>query len=177
MSRFFVEKQPIAVHEFDDMDANDPMQNTVWVKPKMNFQDRAVYQDSMWHASTDETGSLQRELRIMQAEVMLLKINIVRWDGPDFRDERGIPRLCTPDAIEGLDSTEPFWQKVLGELNRRNRPRREVVDDPNEVTASPTSAPAILPGSEEADKPPVETMILRSSAQNGTTGRRIKSVN
>jgi hypothetical protein len=167
----FVDKQRVPVYERDDLTSTDPAQNVVYIKSRMNWKETSTYKDMLF---TMEASGLQPH--IGAAEMAAMKINIVGWDGPSFCDERGVPLPCTPEQIEQMDPTEPFWQKVLGEINTRNRPRQ------TEATDTKKAIPSTGDGTEHSvvevnSAGHAEVLTLRSPAQNGTTGRRIKSVN
>lgn len=148
MSRLFVEQQPVPVYEVDHNPEIPPdRQNVVYIKPKMSYGERAIYNDTYVHQVRGE----KIVFREYEARMVMLKLNVVRWDGPDFHDQMGRLIPCTPENIEKADPTEPFWLKVLREIDRRNAPKEATPDDPNGGTqASPTSTNDTSPGSEES---------------------------
>lgn len=171
MSRLFVDKQRVAVYERDDLSSTDPQQNVCYIKARMNWKESSAYKDALW--SLDSGGS---QAHIGAAETAAMQINVVGWDGPDFRDERGVILPCTPEQIAEMDPTEPFWQKVLGEINTRNRPRSTEATDTKKAAASTGDGDEPLTV-EVNSAGHAEVLTLRSDARNGTDGRRMKSVN
>lgn len=165
----FTSKARIAVHQDDTLPAGDPAQNTVYIKSKMNFRDTSTYKDFLVRGHV-VGEAMQMETRIGTAELELLRINVLGWAGPGFVNEHGQPIPYSPAAIDDVDSDDPFWQKVLGEINVRNkRPdddsKKRISDGGDNSTA--TAQPAMLG----------ELVTSSSPSLNGTTGRRIKSVN
>lgn len=69
--------------------------------------------------------------------------NILGWSGPDFK---GVD--CTPEAIEKIDPSDPFWERVATRIAELNK--REDVDPLASTTAGATtsqgSAPPAAPG-------------------------------
>lgn len=167
---FFVDKQRVPVYERDDLTSTDPAQNVVYIKSRMNWKEKSTYMDLLY---TVEASGLQPH--IGAAETAAMTINIVGWDGPGFCDERGVSIPCTPEQIEQMDPTEPFWQKVLGEINTRNRPRRETTDTKKAIASTGDGDEPLMVEVNSAGH--AEVLTLKSPAQNGTGGRRIKSVN
>lgn len=171
MSRLFVDKQRVPVYERDDLTSTDPAQNVVYIKPRMNWKESSTYKDALLRMDGDGT-----KWQIGAAETAAMAINVVGWDGPDFRDERGVLFPCTAEQIEQMDPTEPFWQKVLSEINTRNRPRLAEADATKKGTTSTGDGDEPLTV-EVNSAGRAEILTLKSDARNGTTGRRMKSVN
>ena len=160
------------MYERDDLSPHDPLQNTVYIKSRMNWKETSMYKDAL--VSLRFSGSdAESSARIGAAEMAAMQINVLAWEGPGFTDERGRPIPCTPEMIEDMDPTEPFWQKVLGEINNRNRHQ-----DP-EVAAKKLPASTGVGGVHLTDEADVlASSTSRSSAQNGTAGfpKKVKDV-
>lgn len=72
-------------------------------------------------------------------ELCLLRHNIVRWQGPDFQDEKGNIIPAVPANIDKLDPDEPIVRlaiEKIGELNTR----KQAAVTPEEAAADPPSA-------------------------------------
>src|SRR5688572_11594862 len=112
----FVEKGEIAVTV-----EGDP--NTIYILPKMSF---GLEQELLSRASQMKFDGKAGELDLGIYTRLLMELNIIRWEGPDFE---GI--ACTPEAIGDLDSDDPLIEKVLQEVNTRNTKKREDSGSPN----------------------------------------------
>lgn len=94
--------------------------DTIYIKPKMNYADRAAMQDQIIKVKAIRNdGTADQDTLVGTANLALLQINIVAWSGPSFA---GV--ACTPENIAKLDPDGPLVEKVLAELQKRNaRPK------------------------------------------------------
>lgn len=118
-------------------------EDTIWVKERMDFITRSKWMDELLQIippntgggrkkrgkvrrkvaqDTDPTDELQGLSRVQlgAANMALLKLNIVRWEGPSFTDRSGRPIPCTPDKIEQLDPAQPLIKRVVEVLSELN---------------------------------------------------------
>lgn len=165
----FTSKARVAVHKDDSLPAGDPAQNTVYIKARMSYKDTAIYRDWLI-SSRAEDGKILTNLNMGTAELELLRINVLGWVGPDFVDETGRQVPYSAEAIDYIDSYDPFWRKVLNEINDRNKAPDDDAKKKLSTSDGDTSSP-------ESPPPLVEVLTHSSASRNGTAGRRIKSVN
>lgn len=154
MSFFVDPSERVAIHD------DETAENVVWIKAKMDRRTRAAVQDDLLklqidarqvgRSGADEEGAegaaptITATVGVETQKLTLLIHNVVRWEGPGFVDARGRAIPCTRQRIEQLDPDIPFFEKVVGEIERRNLPRtqhpRAEVTDPNasELPASAT---------------------------------------
>lgn len=102
--------------------------NVIWIPAKMGMARKAAAQDALVRLGTGGAG-----LAIAAHQLVLLRVNILAWEGPAFA---GVP--CTSDMVDRLDPDEPLPAFALEEIARRNPMRR--ARDPKAATAS--SSPA-----------------------------------
>lgn len=139
MSKFFVDPRDL-VEVRDD----DNPENVVVIRARMDRRTKAMVQREIlqFQVSMDSGSSKSTATAMTSVEgqkLALLKNNVVKWRGPDFLDDKGQPVPCTPDFIDQLDPEVPLFDKVLREINDRNRSRQaepfeedgETVTDPN----------------------------------------------
>lgn len=165
----FASKSRVAVNMDDTLPDGDPAQNTVYIKQRMNYRDTAEYQDFLVKGSVVD-GEVRTAFHIGTAELELLRINVVGWVGPEFKDEHGRPVPYSPAAIDDIDPQEPFWQKVLGEVNRLNKRGSSDAKKKLSTSDGDERSTASIPE-------PVEVLTSSSRSRNGTPGRRMKLVN
>lgn len=103
---------------------SDP-ENIIYIRPRMDIGTKGLVQSSMLGINmqaSQMTGIANsgQSLRIDVGahNVALLIHNIVGWSGPDFNGT-----LCLPENIKKLDDDDELVDKVLAEINERNRPR------------------------------------------------------
>lgn len=100
----------------------DDEQNVVWIRRKMDLGTRNRVQDAlMSFEGVDQAGRFHSmNVNLGQQNTILLQHNIVRWEGPKFRDEVGMPVPCTPAMIETLDPDDALVDAVLERINALN---------------------------------------------------------
>lgn len=103
-----------------DVVADDDTGNTITIIERMNYKQRSRVERETLKVSMD--GDSVGDMELGAVNLMLLKVNIVAWRGPAFD---GVP--CTEQKIEELDPDEPLIEKVLAEINTRNKKK---VSDP-----------------------------------------------
>lgn len=167
----FTSKARVAVHKDESLPAGDPQQNTVYIKARMSFRDTAIYKDFLI-SSRAVNGTIQTHLNVGTAELELLRLNVLGWSGPDFVDEMDRKVPYSADAIDYIEPNDPFWRKVLAEIDQRNKAPED--DAKKKLTTSDGDEPL----QETPEMAMAGELVTSSSASlNGTHGRRIKSVN
>lgn len=107
----------------DRIAVSDDAGNTVWIRRRMNMGNILRLRSTV-----QTSGNHLLDLYIE---------NILAWEGPDFKDERGKPIPCTPEYMAMMDSDDPFWTKVGDKIAELNPIQRE--DDVNPLaTTTPT---------------------------------------
>ena len=145
---FFVDPNDrVAIHDEANPD------NIVYIRAKMDRKTRARVQDDLLRLQisleptapggegrgegSEESATVNATVGIETQKLAYLIHNIVRWEGPDFVDERGRAIPCTRQRIEQLDPDAPLFERVVQEIERRNLPRTQPVDhtpaDPNSI--------------------------------------------
>lgn len=112
---------------------SDEQGNVIYIRPKMDLATRTAALDELLEVDgRDPQNPALRTVRVGMYNLILLRHNILAWEGPAFRysDGRAIP--CTPETIGQLDPDEPLVQRVLAEIDRRNR--RPTSPDPKSPT-------------------------------------------
>ena len=128
---FFVPKEEVPV-TLDGEDVPFEERNTIYIKPKMDHGTRNRLTSAVTRIKASADGERGGEIDMGAYNSAILYENIVRWTGPGFQ---AMP--CTPENIDRLDPELPLLDKVLEEINARNKPKAD--DDPNSLSAS-TSA-------------------------------------
>jgi hypothetical protein len=106
----FVSTERVALTEGDD---------TIYIRTKMDVGTKNRVQSDITHFSqTEHGGNVVVSIGLYQ--LILLRRNILDWDGPSFLDEQGKKIPCTPDNIERLDPDEPLVVKALEQVQERN---------------------------------------------------------
>lgn len=145
MTTFFTERSKAKVSIFlnrDDLVAvslPDEPENVVWVRRKMDLGTRNRVQDALMtldNMNSDGTGGVM-SLNLGKSNTVLMQNNIVRWEGPKFRDDNGMPIPCTPYMIENIDPDDPLVDAVLARINELNK-KQEVRGEDGKVL-SPNS--------------------------------------
>jgi hypothetical protein len=98
--------------------------NVVWVRRKMDLGTQNRLQDALMSVDGVNMGTrtFQRmDVNMGRYNTLLLQMNIIDWEGPDFRDESERTVPCTPQAIESLDPDAPLVDAVLSRINELNR--------------------------------------------------------
>ena len=114
MSRFFVDDPPVPVYEFESRDVvSDTAECVIWIKSKMDIETRGKVSSELVKMGSDNKTM---EMHLGANQTALLLHNIVKWEGPGFD---GVP--CDPAHIRKIDPTEPLFEKVLEEIDRRNK--------------------------------------------------------
>lgn len=132
MSNRFVSAEAVPVSL-----ADDPA-NVIYIRPRMdlgtNAQVRQAMMTATMHVSTGG-GSVPKSASVgfdlIAYNIALLVHNILRWSGPDFD---GVP--CNEENIKRIDPDDPLLDKVLQEINERNKPRAK---SPNSYSANGNS--------------------------------------
>lgn len=137
--RFFVNPHEfVQIHEIP----GDSDSNTVWIKAKMNWKTTAAVQRELLElqisTNQGDEGKISATVGVEGRKLTLLKHNIVRWKGPDFIDERGKAIPCTIQRIESLNPHEPFFHRVVEEIEERNQ--EETLPLTEEEARGPTQA-------------------------------------
>jgi hypothetical protein len=140
--------------------------NIVYVRPKMDFgTQQKVWGEMAKLRLTGGDGDNDLMANLGIYNLMLMRHNILGWEGPAFT---GVP--CIPRNIERLDPDEPLVEKVLEELNRRNtRADKDDAGDPKDEASG--SATAGETPSEGSTKAPLEIMTSTSRSRSGSAGR------
>lgn len=108
-------------------------ENTIYIKPKMDYGTRNAILGAAADARLDAKGNVSApKIEVGRYQNALLVHNIVAWEGPAFATV-----VCTPANILRLDPDEPLVVKVLEEIARRNPQKQSPV--PNSRTASGSS--------------------------------------
>lgn len=109
-------------------------EDTVWVKAKMGLGTMAAVQNELVSIKIDFSQGqdmTNADLRIgqRQQELVLLKHNIVDWDGPSFKTDNGQTVPVTAKNIENIESFDhPLIVAVLKKINDLNTPRTEAIE-------------------------------------------------
>lgn len=154
MSRF-VDTEPVPVFL-----PEDPA-NVIYIKPRMDLGTNAAVRSAMMKTTMQVStggGSVPKSASVgfdlAAYNLAILTNNIVRWKGPDFDH---MP--CNADSILSMDPDDPLLDKVLQEINERNKPRAK---SPNSYSANGNSGstPTIAQNSdrEESRQPSPEAL-------------------
>lgn len=118
----------------------DDAGNTVYYKAKMDRATRAAVNDELLRLQVTvaapgegKEASFTATVGLERQALTLLKHNVVRWEGPDFTDERGRPIPCTKQMIERTDPSIPLFDRVVADIKARNEPRRAEPQDAAEA--------------------------------------------
>jgi hypothetical protein len=104
--------------------------NTVYIRPRMSFGIQQKVASAMLRlADADNEQGMSSSYDLGAYQTAMMTHNVVGWEGPAFRDERGQAIPCTPANILRLDPDEPLVKRVLQELTERNTPKAS--PDPN----------------------------------------------
>ncbi len=121
----------------DLVEIADEAGNSIWIKARMDAGTQAAVLDEAGvrgaTGGAADPGDVQLG-RIGSYRLALLICNIVKWEGPDFTDQKHKPIPCNRFNIRRLDTSQPLIQKVrdrIGELNAE-----EESPDPNSLEAS-----------------------------------------
>lgn len=107
--------------------------NTVYIRPRMSFGVQQKVASAMLRlADADTESGVASSYDLGAYQTAMMVHNVVAWEGPAFRDERGQTVPCTPANILRLDPDEPLVKRVLQELTERNTPKAS--PDPNSPT-------------------------------------------
>jgi hypothetical protein len=102
---------------------SDENGNTIWIKPKMDFGTKSQALDEIARLKQFESPDSSLGLMIGSYQRVLMRLNIVSWEGPAFAADEGlIP--CVPATIDQLDPDEPLVNKVLAEIQERNKSKK-----------------------------------------------------
>jgi hypothetical protein len=121
----------------DLVEVSDEKGNSIWIKARMDAGTQAAVLDeaSIRGARGDKPDPEDTQIgRIGSYKLALLICNIMRWEGPDFTDQKHRPIPCNRFNIRRLDLNQPLIQQVrerIGELNVE-----EESPDPNSQEAS-----------------------------------------
>ncbi len=130
---FFVSREEVPV-SLDGDDVPFEERNTIFIKPKMDFGTLQRVRSAFLHVSAGADGKSKGDMDWGAYNSALLHNNITRWQGPGFQ---AMP--CTPENIDRLDPDLPLLDKVLQEINERNK-EKEAATDPNLLTSASPSA-------------------------------------
>jgi hypothetical protein len=113
----FVNKEAVRV----SLEENNDEADAIFIKPKMDFGTKqkvmsAAFQISSGGAGIEVSKGMNLDIQFGAIQTALLIHNIVKWSGPSFKD---VP--CKPENIQRLDPDEPLVEKVLRELDQRNK--------------------------------------------------------
>jgi hypothetical protein len=125
---------------------DDPT-NVVWVRRKMNLGTRNRVQDALMSVEEvdGQLGHRSMNINLGKQNTILLQFNIVKWEGPKFRDETNQPVPCTPQMIEMLDPDDPLVDAVLERINALNA-KQVVVEDGKPVDPLSSTPASSKPG-------------------------------
>lgn len=158
----FISKETVPIYEFEDRPVDDPSQNVIIIKARMNGRDEANYKDSLMKMNLTGAGVLSGLQPAMStARLLLLTYNVVGWRGPDYNSVPFSPRLIEED----VDLSDPHWDRVLREIEQRNFVGNRLPKN--------TPTPFTVAGSEPSEAPTkgtVVSMTSKSSSRKGTTG-------
>lgn len=117
----FVKDERIPV-SLDSADMPHEERNIIYIKPKLNFGEKARVTDALITVKSSGDKNADMEILAGTGNLALLTECIVAWSGPAFA---GMP--CNAANIGRLDPDEPLVEAVLVEINKRNF-TREAVD-------------------------------------------------
>lgn len=125
MSDLFIWNDDLVAVSLDD----DPA-NIIWIRRKMNLGTTNKIQDALISLrGLDDKGSYEGvDLNIGMQQTLLLEFNIVKWEGPRFKDRNDRWISCTPQYIRMLDPDDPLVEKVLEEIGQRNKKKKDAPD-------------------------------------------------
>lgn len=110
------------------------------IRAKMDYGTSVKVQNALLKLAADNKTI---ELKPGDSQLELLVHNLMGWRGGDLDN---VP--CTPENIRRLDPTDPFWDRVLDELGRRNKKREGF--DPNGRTTN-----GVVPSTASASPAPL----------------------
>lgn len=161
----FVDTTPVAVTVDDGV-------NTIWIRPKMGYgvEQRVIGEAAKLQQAQRQNGNGASsgqtvEINLGAYNLALLVNNILRWEGPRFG---AIP--CTPDNIELLDDDDPLVEKVLAEIQARNRDPKAA---PSEANGNGHASAALIEGEYSVlarDEEVVSPNSLPSDGGRGSKG-------
>lgn len=157
MSRFST-KEEVRVTVDDSGDA-------IYIRGTMNL---ATRNKVMGMAGKVNTGSKDTEFDIGEYNTALMVLNILRWEGPGFE---GLP--CNRENIEELAPNDPLVEKVLAEINARNK-SEDASGDGDGNAASPNSLSGGSEPLKASSEDESETTTSISSLPNGSAGPPIR---
>lgn len=112
--------------------------NVIWIHRKMDVGTSNRVKDALLGMKDIDVGRgtlSGMSLNLNQQNTILLQANIVRWEGPKFRDDDGKPIPCTPEWIEMMDEDDPLVDAVLAKINQLNKKAKEAqAQDPLSLT-------------------------------------------
>lgn len=117
----FVKDERIPV-SLDSVDLPHEERNVIYIKPKLNFGEKARVTDALITVKSSGDKSADMEILAGTGNLALLTECIVAWSGPAFAG-----MACNAANIGRLDPDEPLVEAVLAEINRRNF-SREAID-------------------------------------------------
>lgn len=131
--------------------------DTVWIRDRMDYgMEKRIEQASVKITGTDAEGNPEIEAQIGDAELVLYKEFIVRWEGAGFEGQK-----YSPAHLEQFEPDDPLLLKVgeaIAEIVRKQRAERRppAKDDgsPNsEATENLSAGTSGLPsgGSESSE--------------------------
>lgn len=113
--------------------------DTIYIRARIDYETYARIEESLMKLEFNTKGGGKKQRGQADDEGMMigarytesgqrlaLLVECVKaWDGPTFTDERGRPVPCNRRNIAMLDPHHPLVERVLEELDARNRPPTE----------------------------------------------------
>ncbi len=115
----------------------DP-ENVITIRGRMDIGTRNKVQGASVKLGDDGKTV---ELDVGAGTMALLEFNLLAWEGPKFTLPTGKLAPLTPQYIRALDPSDPLVEKVLAELNERNKDAKSP-DPKSPDTSGSTSAGA-----------------------------------
>jgi hypothetical protein len=119
----------------------------VWIKAKMSYRDRRRLAAAAM-AKPDVAEN------VAEAAILVLEVNVLRWEGPLFSDELGQPCPLTRDNLDALDPE--IADEIVSAINARNPTsplagRKLARTSSPSISATETPSPSAPASSSSAD--------------------------
>jgi hypothetical protein len=162
---FFVEGKPVPVYLEDDP------QNIIYIKPKMGYGSKKRVESALVYVSDVES-----HYDLGKYNMVLLRENIISWEGPLFVDEQRRPLKYKPDLLENVEPDHPLLDKVLEEINTRNKRKEEPADEGAEGDVIEGEASEVVDGEGEEGEAPRPNPTSAASGGGGKSSKALTRV-
>jgi hypothetical protein len=162
---FFVEGKPVPVYLEDDP------QNIIYIKPKMGYGSKKRVESALVYVSDVES-----HYDLGKYNMVLLRENIISWEGPLFVDEQRRPLKYKPDLLENVEPDHPLLDKVLEEINTRNKRKEEPVGEGDEGDVIEGEASEVVDGEGEEGESPRPNPTSAASSGGGKSSKALTRV-